>query len=75
MSIYLYKLAYVQVIINFPFSVAQMCTGKDTLAHYLGTPSLDDVLNHNELTTPVFMRQTRKTNKAILAAKQYLKVV
>ena len=51
MSIYLYKLAHVQVIINFPFSVAQMCTGKDTLAHYLGAPSLDDVMSHNELTT------------------------
>ena len=38
MSIYLNKLANVQVVINFRYSVAQMCTGEDTLAHYLGTP-------------------------------------
>ena len=28
-----------------------MCTYEDTLAVYLGTPSLDDVMSHNELTT------------------------
>ena len=36
MSIYSDKLAHVQVVINYPYSVAQMCTSEDTLAHYLG---------------------------------------
>ena len=47
MSIYLDKLAHVQVIIICRYSVAQMCT------RYLGTLSLDDVMSHNELTTSV----------------------
>ena len=36
MSIYLDKLTHVQVVIKYPHSVAQFCTGKDTLAHILG---------------------------------------
>ena len=36
MSIYLDKLAHVQVVINCGYSVAQMWTCKDTLPHYLG---------------------------------------
>ena len=40
-----------QVVINCRFSVAQMCTREDILAHYLGMPSLDDVMSHSELTT------------------------
>ena len=28
-----------------------MCTHEDTLARYLGAPSLDDVMSRNELTT------------------------
>ena len=35
------KLAHVQVIINCQYSIAQMCTREDTLARYLGAPSLD----------------------------------
>ena len=35
MSIYLDMLAHVQVVIKCRYSVAQMCTRKDTLAHYL----------------------------------------
>ena len=54
MSIYSDKLAYIQVIINYQYSVAQMCTHEDTLAHILGTPYIDDVMKHNELTTNVF---------------------
>ena len=45
MSIYLYKLTHVQVVIHCLFSVAQFCTGKDTLAYILGTPSIDDVMS------------------------------
>ena len=37
MSIYSVKLAHVQVVINCPYSVAQMCTHEHTLAHILGT--------------------------------------
>ena len=51
MSIYLDKLAHVQVVINCRHSVAQMCTREDTLAHILGAPYIDDVMSHNELTT------------------------
>ena len=35
MSIYLDKLAHVHVIINSPYSVAQMCTHEDMLAYIL----------------------------------------
>ena len=51
MNIYLDKLAHVQVVINCQYSVTEMCTRKDTLAHYLGAPYLDDILTQNELTT------------------------
>ena len=51
MSIYSDKLAYVIIIINWRYSVAQMCTRRDTLAHYLGVPYLDDIMSQNELTT------------------------
>ena len=36
MSIYSEKLAHVQVAINCQYSVAQLCTLGDTLAHILG---------------------------------------
>ena len=49
MIIYSDKLAHVQVVINCQYSVAQMCTREDTLAHYLGIP--DDVMSYNSLTT------------------------
>ena len=48
MSIYLDKLAHVQVVINCRYSVALMCTCEDTLAHYL-----DDVKSQNELKTSI----------------------
>ena len=51
MSIYLEKLANVQVVFNCQYSVAEMCTGKDVLAHYLGATFLDYVMSHKELTT------------------------
>ena len=47
----LLQLAQLQVVINCQYSVAQMCTREDTLAHYLGAPYLDDVISQNELTT------------------------
>ena len=31
-----------------------MCTNKDTLAHYLGTPSIDDVMRHKTLITTMY---------------------
>ena len=49
MSIYSDKLAHIQVIINCRFSVAQMCTHEDILAHKLGTLSYDEVMSHNKL--------------------------
>ena len=51
MSIYSGKLTHVQVVIKCQYSVAQMCTCKDMLAPILGTPYIDDVMSHNELTT------------------------
>ena len=51
MSIYLGKLAHVQVDINCQYSVAQMCTWEDTLADSLGAPFIGDVMRHNMLIT------------------------
>ena len=51
MSNYSDKLALIQVVINCPYSVAQMCTCEDTLAHSLGVQYIDDVMSHNQLTT------------------------
>ena len=36
MIIYSDKLAHNQVVMNYPYSAAQMCTREDTLAHILG---------------------------------------
>ena len=49
MSIYLDKLANVQVIINCRYSIAQMCTRKDPLTHILGMPFIDDIMRYNTL--------------------------
>ena len=38
MSIDLDQLEYVQVVNNSWYSIAQMCTRKDTIAHNLGPP-------------------------------------
>ena len=53
MSIYPDKLAHVQVVNNCRYSVAQMCTREDMLAHYLGTPFTDDVKRQNILITSI----------------------
>ena len=45
------KLEHIQEVINCLYSVAQMCTRNDMVAHYLGTPYLDDFMSQNELTT------------------------
>ena len=47
------KLAHVQVVINCQYSIAQMCTHEDTLAHNLGKPYFDDVMSYNLLTTSI----------------------
>ena len=46
MSIYSDKLAHLQVVINCLYSVAQMCTREDKLAHKLGGPYFDDIMSH-----------------------------
>ena len=51
MSIYSDKFAHVKVVINCPYSIAQMCTSEITLAHNLGGPYFDDVMSYNALTT------------------------
>ena len=33
------------------YSIAQMCTSEDKLAHYLGEQFIDDVMRHNTLIT------------------------
>ena len=53
LALYSDKLANIQVVINCQYSIAQMCTHEDAFASYLGAPSLDDVMSHNELTTIV----------------------
>ena len=45
MSIYSDKLAHIQVVINCPDCIAQICTHEDTLTHNLGAPYLDDVMS------------------------------
>ena len=52
------KLTHVQVVINCRYSVAQMCTREDTLAHYLGMPFIDDFMRYNALITLPFECQT-----------------
>ena len=51
MIIYLDKLAHVQVVINCQYSVSQMCTPVDTLAHNLDALYFDDIMSYNSLTT------------------------
>ena len=51
MSIYSDKLARKQAVINCRYSIAQMCTREDTLAHNLGAPYFDDVMSYYSLTT------------------------
>ena len=51
MSIYLDKLAHIRVVINCPYSVAQMCTREDTLALILGSPYFDGGMSYDSLTT------------------------
>ena len=53
MSIYSDKLSHVHIVINCRYSVAQMCTREDTLAHNLGLPYFDDVTSYNSLTTSI----------------------
>ena len=53
MSIYSDKLAHKEVVINCQYSVAQMCTSEDMLAHYLGAPFIDDVMRYNTLITSI----------------------
>ena len=50
--VYSDKLAHVQVV-NCWYSIVQLCTCEDTLAHNLGAPYFDDVMSHNSLTTIV----------------------
>ena len=45
MSIYSDKLAHVQVVINCPYFVAQICTREDPLALNLGVLYFDDVMS------------------------------
>ena len=59
MSIHSDKLAHIQVIINCRYSVAQICTREDKLAHYLGAPFIDDVMRYNILITISTKKQTK----------------
>ena len=45
------KLAHVQVVVNCQYSITQMCTCEDMLAHNLGAPYCDDIMSYNSLTT------------------------
>ena len=53
--IFIVFICHLQVVrhgtIAYIHSVAQICTCKDTLAHILGAPCLDDVMSYNLLTT------------------------
>ena len=59
MSIYSDDLAHIQVIINCRYSVAQMCTCEDMLAHNLGALYSNDVMSYNLLTTAVIQIPTK----------------
>ena len=50
-AVYLDKLVHAQVVINCQYSVAQLCTRKDTLAHNLSLLYFDDIIT---LTTSIF---------------------
>ena len=51
MRIYSDKLAHIQVVINFRYSVAQICTREDAITYNLGAPRIDDVMSYNSLTS------------------------
>ena len=53
MSLYLDKLAHVQIVINCQYSIAQLCNHEDMLAHNLGAPYFNDVISYSLLTTIV----------------------
>ena len=65
MSNYSDKLAHIQVVINCLYSVAQMCTREDTLAHNFGAPCLGDVMSYNSLTTQLTRGYKLKRNNAL----------
>ena len=75
-SIYSDKLAHVQVVINCQYSVAQLCTREDTLAHILGALYFDVVMSYNSLTTNtmrflmVLKLQSDKVLKQLCAMKR-----
>ena len=52
-SIYSDKLAHIQVVINYRYSVAQLYTREDGLAYILGAPFIDDFVSYDLLTTIV----------------------
>ena len=51
MHLTVHKLKHIQVVINCLYSIAQMCTREDMLAHNSGTPYFNDVMSYNSLTT------------------------
>ena len=59
-SIYLDKLAHVQVVVNCRSFIAQMCTPENMLAHNLGALYVD-VMSYNSLTTYYFIVFSRAT--------------
>ena len=73
MSIYSDKLALIQVLINCPYSIAQMCTREDMLAHILGAAYIDDVMSYNSLTTIIlthlFAKQIFRANLFVWSIK------
>ena len=51
MNIYSDNFTHVQVVKNCRYSVVQMCTREDILAHLFTRAVLDDVMSQSELTT------------------------
>ena len=52
------KLAHEQVVINFPYSIAQLCTHEDTLAYSLDTPYFNDVTHNTGLAICILIKNT-----------------
>ena len=50
-TVYSDKFVHVQVIINYQYFIARMCTHEDALAYHSGVPSIDDDMSYNSLTT------------------------
>ena len=72
MSIYSDKLAHVEVVIKWRYSVAQMCTRKDMLAHTFGDKREAHLLDESVL--PVTEKERRSEGKSSIGPRMKYKI-